>query len=272
MSSPTPLNKLFDLSGKVAIVTGGAVGIGLGIVDRLSEAGAAVMIADIDEKGGADAVSSLAAKGRKVAFIKTDVSRIGEITNALAAAKKQFGVADILVNNSGIFPMSPVMSTTEELWDKVIDVNLKGVFFFSQLAAKAMIESGKPGKIINIASIDALHPTGNLVHYDASKGGVLMMTRSLALELSKHNITVNAIAPGGITTPGTAKIADSLLKGSGLTPEAFAEMMKGFGARIPMGRQGEPDDIAAPVLFLASDAARYITGETIVVDGGYLLS
>lgn len=271
-NTTTPLNKLFDLSGKVALVTGGAMGIGLAISQRLAEAGAAVLISDIDEKGGAVAEKEMTEKGYKTAFVKTDAGKVSDIANAVALAKARFGGLDILVNNAGIFPMSPVMNTTEELWDKVMAVNLKGVFFFAQHAAKLMIESGKPGKIINIASIDAIHPTGNLVHYDASKGGVLMMTKSLALELSKHKITVNAIAPGGITTPGTAKISEGLLKGSGLSPEAFAEMMKGFSARIPMGRQGDPDDIAAPVLFLASDASRYITGETIVVDGGYLLS
>lgn len=268
----TPLNKLFDLSGKVALVTGGAMGIGFAISQRLAEAGAAVLISDIDEKGGEAAARGMTGKGYKAAFVKTDAGKVSDITHAVAQAKAKFGGLDILVNNAGIFPISPVMNTSEELWDKVMAVNLKGVFFFAQHAAKLMIEDGKPGKIINIASIDAIHPTGNLVHYDTSKGGVLMMTKSLALELSKHQITVNAIAPGGITTPGTAKISESLLKGSGLSPEAFAEMMKGFGARIPMGRQGDPDDIAAPVLFLASDASRYITGETIVVDGGYLLS
>jgi len=271
-TNTTPIHKLFDLSGKVALVTGGAMGIGLAIVERLAQAGSAVLISDIDEKAGEAAATELGGKGYKVAFVKTDAGKVSDIVHAVAQAKDKFGGLDILVNNAGVFPMSPVMNTSEELWDKVMAVNLKGVFFFAQHAAKLMTENNKPGKIINIASIDAIHPTGNLVHYDASKGGVLMMTKSLALELSKHQITVNAIAPGGITTPGTAKISEGMLKGSGLSPEAFAEMMKGFGARIPMGRQGDPDDIAAPVLFLASDASRYITGETIVVDGGYLLS
>lgn len=268
----TPLNKLFDLNGKAALVTGGAMGIGLAISTRLAEAGARVMITDIDEKAGNGAAAELKAKGYQVLFMRADAAKVSDIAATIEKTVKDFGGLDIVVNNAGIFPMSPVLNTTEELWDKVIDVNLKGPFFFSQLAAKTMIAANKPGKIINIASIDALHPTGNLVHYDASKGGLLMMTKSLALELAKHQITVNAIAPGGITTPGVAKISEGMLKASGLSPEAFTEMMKGFGARIPMGRQGDPDDIAAPALFLASDASRYITGETIVVDGGYLLS
>lgn len=275
MQPPTPsspLSALFSLKDQVALVTGGAMGIGLAICKRLSEAGCHIVIADLDERAGETAVSQIAAANGSAVFIRADAAKLSDIRAAVEAAKAKFGGLDILVNNAGIFPMSPFLSTSEELWDKVIDVNLKGAFFYTQEAAKLMIQTGKPGKIIHIASIDAFHPTGNLVHYDASKGGMVMMTRSMALELAKHNIRVNAIAPGGIQTPGAARITESMQKGSGLSAEAFAEMMKTFGARVPMGRQGDPDEIAAPVLFLASDASRYITGETIVVDGGYLLS
>ena len=135
-----------------------------------------------------------------------------------------------------------------------------------------MVENKKGGRIINVASIDALHPTGNLTAYDSSKGGLVMMTKAIALELGKSGINVNAIAPGGIQTPGAQQGALTMMQASGLKPADFEAMGKTFTARIPLGRQGDPDDIATVALYLASDASRYITGETIVVDGGYLLS
>lgn len=154
--------------------------------------------------------------------------------------------------------MVPALEVTETLWDKVLDINLKGFFFYAQAAAKEMVNEGHAGRIINIASIDALHPTGNLVHYDSSKGGVVMMTKALALELGPRNISVNAIAPGGIQTPGAS------------SPSTPAEFTQAFVARIPMRRMGVPDDIAKVVLFLASSAADYMTGSLLVVDGGFL--
>ena len=147
---------------------------------------------------------------------------------------------------------------TEALWDKVLDINLKGLFFYTQAAAGEMVKESHGGKIINIASIDGLHPTGNLVHYDASKGGVVMVTKALALEFGPRNITVNAIAPGAIRTPGA---------GGSAVPE---EVLQSFAARIPMRRMGMPDDIAKVVLFLASSASDYMTGSVVVVDGGFL--
>lgn len=264
----TQIPRIFDLSGKVAIVTGGAMGIGQGIALRLAEAGAAVVITDIDVEAAAHTVNQIQVAGGKAIAIKADASSVADARKVATTAVETFGRLDILVNNAGVFPMSPMMETTEKLWDRVIDINLKGVFFYSQVAAEKMIEAGKGGKIVNIASIDALHPTGNLIHYDASKGGVAMMTKSLALELGKHKITVNAIAPGGIQTPGAQPSSTS----QPLDPAVMEQMMKGFMARIPLGRMGVPDDIAKVVLFLVSDAAAYITGDMLVVDGGFLLS
>jgi 2-deoxy-D-gluconate 3-dehydrogenase len=252
--SELSLRKLFDLTGKVAIVTGGAVGIGKGIVDRLSEAGAAVLITDVSEENGKKAVEELKGKGRKVDFIKADSSLSADVNKVVKYAVEKMGGLDILVNNAGIYPFSAAIETPEALWNKTISINLTGYFLFCQSAAREMIAKAKGGTIVNIASIDGFHPTGNLAHYDSSKGGVVMMTRSLALEWSPKGIRVNGVAPGGIT------------------PEQIKAMTDAFTARIPMRRQGVPDDIATVVLFLTSPAADYITGETIVVDGGYLLS
>jgi len=263
------IGKLFDLNGKTALVTGGAMGIGKAIVDRLSEAGASVVIADINADQGKTASQEMIGLGKKVEFIQTDTSQVSDIEKAVQFTLQKFGRLDILVNNAGIFPFSPAINLTEDLWDKVIDINLKGAFFFAQKAAKSM-PSG--GKVINIASIDAFHPTGNLVHYDSSKGGLIMMTKSLALEWAKIGISVNAIAPGSIQTPGAQAGTAAMVSAAGLKPEQLAEMGKAFTARIPVGRAGDPDEIATVALFLASDAASYITGQTIVVDGGYLLS
>lgn len=262
--------ELFDLNGKTALITGGAMGIGRGIAERLGEAGANLVIADINSDESKKTVEELKVRGYKAECFIVDISKVKEIDAAVAFAVKTFGGLDILVNNAGIFPFMPALNIEEGYWDKVLGINLKGAFFFAKAAAKVMTDKKKGGKIINIASIDALHPTGSLTAYDSSKGGMLMMTKALALEFGKSGITVNAILPGGISTPGAS--AGSAAMTMGMTPEQLAVMLKTFTARIPLGRQGEPDDIATVALFLASDAARYVTGATIVVDGGYLLS
>ena len=250
--------QLFDLKGKVALVTGAAMGIGQGIAFRLSEAGAAVMIADISLQAAEETVSQIRARGGKAEAIKADVSSVADATRTVQETMQVFGRLDILVNNAGIFPFAPALELTEALWDNVLDINLKGLFFYTQAAAREMINEGHAGKIINIASIDAFHPTSNLVHYDSSKGGVVMLTKSLALELGPQNITINAIAPGGIQTPGAS------------SPSTSEEVIQAFAARIPLRRMGVPDDIARVALFLASGASDYMTGSVVVVDGGFL--
>jgi len=260
-------DRLFDLTGKVALVTGGALGIGQSIALRLAEAGAAVVITDINLEAAHETVALITEHGGKALALEANAANPDDAKMAVTTAVQKFGGLDILVNNAGIFPMSPALELTEALWDKVLDVNLKGTFFYAQAAAQQMVKDGKGGKIVNIASIDALHPTGNLVHYDASKGGVAMLTKSLALEFGKYQITVNAIAPGAIMTPGAQ--AGVL---PGMDPDALKKMMEVFTARIPLGRQGKPDDIAKAALFLVSSASEYITGAMLVVDGGFLLS
>ena len=259
----------FDLSGKNAAITGGAMGIGFGIAQRFVEAGANVLIADIDDQAAQAAVRKLAGGPGKTTAVRADVSdpRAGE--EIVAACLRQFGSLEIFVNNAGIFPIVPMLQTTPELFDRVYAVNLRGLAFCTQAAAKQMIAQGKGGKIVNIASIDSLRPSlVGLAAYDASKGGVLMFTRNLALELAPHGIQINAIAPGGVATEGVAK----LTAGMPLTAEQQAEMARTSVARIPLGRMGVPDDIAKVAVFLASSASDYMTGEIVVVDGGMLLT
>lgn len=265
-----PVNKLLDLTGKTVIVTGGAMGIGLGITTRLAEAGASVMIADLSEEDSNKAVTDLTAKGYKVKSAKTDVSSEEDVKNLIQQTIDAFGSIDILVNNAGIYPNLPVSVMTLEQFEKVLAVNLKGVFLTMKYSSEQMIKQGNGGKIINVTSIDALHPSMvGLAAYDASKHGLWGFTKNSALEFSQHKIWVNAIAPGGITTPGVAKMQS----GAPATPDADAQKnIDAFMAKIPMHRMGESDDIGKVALFLASDMSSYMTGSQIVVDGGALLS
>jgi 2-deoxy-D-gluconate 3-dehydrogenase len=257
----------FDLAGKGVIVTGGAMGIGWGIVKRFVEAGANVLVADVDDELAAHKVAELEGPGKAVAM-GVDVTDEMAGERLVDECVASFGSVDILVNNAGIYPMIPMLELTREAWQRVIDVNLTGLSFVSKAAGARMAEQGAGGKIINVASIDALHPSMvGLAAYDSSKGGVLMFTKAFALEMAPHGVNVNAIAPGGISTEGTA----APLAGSGLTADEMTAMTERFIAQIPLGRMGEPDDIAKVAVFLASSAADYITGELIVVDGGRLL-
>ncbi len=258
----------FSLEGKHAVVTGGAQGIGFGIVRRFVEAGADVVISDLDGDLAEKKAASLAGPGEAVGMA-ADVADIAAGDQMVARAVEAFGSVDILVNNAGIYPQVPMLDMTVELWDRVQDINLRGLAFVSKAFAAEMAKQGSGGKIVNIASIDGLHPSMvGLAAYDASKGGVVMFTRNLALELAPHRINVNAIAPGGISTEGTA----APLEGSGLSEAEMEAMMQQFTARIPMGRIGDPDDIAKAAVFMASSAADYMTGEIMVVDGGMLLT
>jgi 2-deoxy-D-gluconate 3-dehydrogenase len=263
------IQELFDLTNKVAIVTGAAKGIGEAIAIRLAQAGASVLAADLDIDGSEQVASKIRTDGGSAQSAVADVGNVPSASRLIDVAVDVFGRVDILVNNAGIFPFSPMLQTSEQLWDKVMAINLKGAFFLTQAAAQRMIEANNGGKIVNIASIDAFHPTGNLVHYDASKGALVMATKSIALELGRYGINVNAVAPGSIRTPGAQTATQGMQMASGMTIE---DMGRAFAARIPLGRTGEPGDIANATLFLASSAADYITGEVLVVDGGYLLS
>lgn len=261
-----PINDLLNLSGKSAIVTGGAKGIGYGIAHRLAEAGAQVLIADMDEDAAASTAKELSSKGWSASASIVDVSSEDDVKRMVSECQDKYGSVDILVNNAGIYPPVPVSHMTEEQFERVMHVNLRSTFLATKYASEAMKKSGG-GKIINITSIDALHPSMiGLAHYDASKHGMWGFTKNSALELAEHKIWVNAIAPGGITTPGVAAMSQ------GATKEQMEQSIKIFMAKIPMHRFGEPDEIGKAALFLASDMSSYMTGTQIVVDGGVLLS
>ena len=268
MSLPA-ISQLFDLSGKCAIVTGGARGIGQAIAFRLTEAGAGVMIADIDLDAARDAAERIRSEGGTADAVCGDASSAWDAHKVVQATVDAFGSVDILVNNAGIFPLVPVLDVAEDLWDRVIDINLKGAFLYAKAAAAVMVEAGRGGRIINLASIDGMRPNGMAAHYNASKGGVLMLTKAMALELAPHGILVNAVSPGGITTPGTDTAREKAGKSMGIPEDAILE---GWIQRVPLKRMGEPDEVARAVLFLAGAASDFITGTNIVVDGGYLLS
>ncbi len=267
MSSES-IAELFDLNGKGAIVTGAGMGIGQAIAFRLAEAGAAVMITDINLEAATQTAEQIVSRGGTAQAIQANASNSKDARKASKATVKAFGSLDILVNNAGIFPHASVLDISEKMWDEVLGINIKGVYFNSQAAAKEMIRAGRGGKIVNMASMEGLHPREDLGHYVTTKAGVIILTKSLALELAPHNILVNAIAPGGILTPGTVA-QRATLKSSG---KSLKELYDNFMSRLPLGRMGEPDDVAKVVLFMVSSAANYMTGSVILVDGGYLLS
>lgn len=256
-------DQLLNLNDKVAFITGAAVGIGEAIARRLHEAGAKVVIADL-QREKADALAQALNEQREGSAISFafNVSIASETEAAVAYTIAQLGSIDILVNNAGIFPIIPLANMTEADFMKVIDVNLRGVFLTTKLVSEHMKEREIKGKIINITSIDAIHPSlVGLAHYDASKHGMWGFTKNVALELAQYGITVNAIAPGAVATPGTGSL-------DGETPK----QMEAFLAQVPFKRMAHPDEIAKVTLFLASDMSSYMTGSQIVADGGRLLT
>ncbi|MEK7594320.1 MAG: SDR family NAD(P)-dependent oxidoreductase [Patescibacteria group bacterium] len=263
------INELLSLQGKVAVVTGAAKGIGAAIAYRLAEAGATVLVTDIDIDGAQKLADELVAKGWKAQALAADVSDEANIKVVVDTCVNELGGLDIFVNNAGIYPAEPIADMSLDDFDKVLRINLEGVFLAIKHASEFM-KKNKSGKIINITSIDALHPSMvGLAHYDASKHGLWGLTKNAALELAQYNIQVNAIAPGGVATPGVAAMQQA-------APAADAETLRkqteAFMAKIPMHRMGEPDEIGMVTLFLASDMSSYMTGSQIVVDGGALLT
>lgn len=255
-----PLPDLVSLHGKVAAVTGAGRGIGRATALRLAEAGAAVAVADMDGDLALSVTEEIRAAGGTAEAAPCDVSDESDVRSLVRACSDQMGGIDVLVNNAGIFPTCPVLEMETADFDRVLSVNLRGVFLCTREAALAMVDQGRGGAIVTVTSVDAIHPSMvGLAHYDASKHGAWGFTQNVALEFAPHGIRVNAVAPGGVLTPG----AEEMGRGSASSVEAFS-------ARIPMNRMGDPDEIARAVLFLASPMAEYMTGAQVVVDGGVL--
>ena len=243
------------LRGKVALVTGAQQGIGRGIALAFAREGADVALNYLDDPGAAETVMrEVRAAGRRATLVQADVARPAEAATMVARALAELGGLDVLVNNAGVYPRVPFLAMRESDWDLVLDVNLKGGFFCAQAAAQAMIDGGRRGSIINMAS-QAIRGAVRGVHYSASKGGVVAMTRAMALELAPNGIRVNAIAPG---------LTDTAQPRYGSSEEELAAM----ASAVPLGRMAQPDDIAAVAVFLASDDARHVTGQTVHVNGG----
>jgi NAD(P)-dependent dehydrogenase (short-subunit alcohol dehydrogenase family) len=256
--------ELISLSGRTAVVTGGAAGIGLGIAHRFAEAGARVVIADIAST--AAAVAEVTERsGGEVHGVELDVTDGASIVRCAEGVLRNFGGADIWVNNAGIYPSVGVLDMTDAQWDAVLDVNLRGAFIGAREAARRMVDSGRGGVIINMASIAAFRAGGpGIAHYVSSKHALAGLTKSLALELGPLGVRVLAIAPAMVETPGMDAGAQALRDAGN------ADAFDSFVATLPLRRFGKPDDVARVALFCASDLAAFMTGTTVVVDAGYL--
>ncbi len=261
---------MFDFQGKIIVVTGGETGIGRSTVEAFVRANATVVIAGYLEDEGQSVIDAMAAEGRKVEFIKTDVQKEEVIEAVVAEILSRHGRIDVLVNNASIFDgFAGIAETTTSLWEKVINTNLRGSFLMSRTVLnKDMLTRGK-GNIINMASVGGLIGGADGLAYTTSKFGVIGMTRQMACDLSAKGIKVNAVCPGMIQTEmrkhSTRILGDDAppMRGVGVNPDALK--------RVPVGHKGVPDDIANAVMFLASDFSNYVSGHSLVVDGGWTI-
>ena len=251
--------EMLDYTGKAALVTGGGSGIGAGIALRFAEAGANVGLSYFSSEAGAEQVAkSIEALGRKAFTAQADVRSRVSVERLIGGTAENLGGLDVLINNAGIDPLTPLIEMTDEQWNEVVDTNLRGVYLCTQLGAKRMMQQAAGGAIVNIASIEAQNPAAMHSHYNATKAGIVMHTKAAARELGEHNIRVNVVSPGLIWEEGLE--------------EAWPDGVSRYLEAAPLGRLGKPDDVADACLFLASPAARWITGANLVVDGGVLTS
>lgn len=246
----------FNLSGKTALVTGANTGLGQGMAIALAEAGADIVL--VGRSAPSETESKIMALGRKAYDLRANLGDMKDVKSVVAKAKEQAGGVDILINNAGIIRREESINFSEDDWDAVMDVNLKSVFFLAQSFARHCVDEGKGGKIVNIASMLSFQGGIRVPSYTASKSGVMGLTRILANEWAKHNINVNSIAPGYFATNNTAAL------------QADEQRNKAILERIPAGHWGQPTELGGAAVFLSSDAASYVHGITLPVDGGWL--
>ena len=263
------LQQLVSLDGKAAVVTGAGRGIGLAIARRLTEAGADVLIGDLDVPAAEASAAALSKEfGRRVVGVPLNVMEEASIVALADRAVAEFGKLDIWVNNAGIFPGSPTVDQTVEIWDRVQDINLRGSFIGAREAGRRMIaQMPKGGVIINVASVSGYSGRPGLAAYVASKHGVVGLTKSLGVEWGPHGIRVLGLAPTGVSTPG---VDERKAEAKGAELERILALEKKVGAALPLGRLGVPDDIARVALFCASDLSMLMTGSVLLVDAGAL--
>jgi glucose 1-dehydrogenase len=250
-----------NLKGKVAVVTGGNSGIGKAIVLELAKQAANIVIDYVCHPEATEALErQCAALGDQAIGVEADVSKVADLQKLINAAVQKFGRLDVMVNNAGVETRTSVLDTTEEQYERVLEINLKSAFFGTQIAARQMIKQGRGGRIINITSVHEDWPMPGNTAYCLSKGGMRMLTRTAGVELAPHNILVVGVGPGAVATP----INLSTMKDPGL--------MKKLDAAIPLGRMAKPEEIASVVAFLAGEGASYITATTVFTDGGIMQS
>jgi NAD(P)-dependent dehydrogenase (short-subunit alcohol dehydrogenase family) len=253
------------LAGRAAIITGASSGFGRATAVRFAQEGARVVIADLDEDGGKETARQVAAAGSQAELVVGDISALAGAQRAVASALERFGRLDVLVNNAGIAQSDArdTWNASEETWDRVIRINLRTIYTCSMAAIPALLERGS-GSVVNVASIAASVCVGGSA-YAATKGAILSYTRHVARELAARGVRMNCVSPGYMRTPMSTG------ERMGLSPAEQDERIAGFGERVPMRHAGSVDDIANAILYLASDESAYVTGQEIVVDGGYLV-
>ena len=244
------------LKDRVAIVTGAARGIGRAIAVRFGQEGASVAVVDLREGEASETVRLVEAAGGRATFIRADVSDQGQVQSMVDRVVDEWGTVHILVNNAGICPFVDFLEMSKDVWERVLDTNLKGYFLCSQAVARLMVEQGVKGRIIAVSSISSEFGGGSQAHYCASKAGINLLVKSMAIALGPHGITCNAVLPGTVETD---------INREALSDPAVREY---WSKRAPLGRLGHPEDIAGPVLFFASEDSNWCTGSMLVVDGG----